>query len=178
MSKSAVMKGFEDKLLFGLGNGYTLTWETYADGASSGWCKLNRASDLVIVAGYIAELKGRVMAITPMINEDKDMSKCFEIDYHFFFEGVDLTVSVLVPESKGEIESITPILKSADWHEREMQEFYNVSVKGHPNPKKLLLDGNNNFDENTMIPLSEAMNGSSSTALWEKVLGSKNGGRM
>jgi Ni,Fe-hydrogenase III component G len=53
-----------------------------------------------------------------------------------------------------------------------MQELYNIKLQGHPNPKRLFLDENVHMTDHTMIPLSEAMNGSSTSTLWEKIMNS------
>ncbi|HEX3028897.1 MAG TPA: NADH-quinone oxidoreductase subunit C, partial [Clostridia bacterium] len=74
------------------------------------------------------------------------------------------------------VKSITPVLKSADWHEREMRELYNIELQGHPNSKRLFLDENIHMTDHTMIPLSEALNGASTNTLWEKIMKSDSKG--
>ena len=43
-------------------------------------------------------------------------------------------------KEKPEMESITSIIKGAEWIEREIWELLGVNFKGHPNLKRLLLD--------------------------------------
>lgn len=67
--------------------------------------------------------------------------KGFEILYHFTPDKLDIVFSIRAALDKNnpEIESITPILKAAEWIEREMWELLGINIKGHPNLKRLLL---------------------------------------
>ncbi|MBN1404919.1 MAG: NADH-quinone oxidoreductase subunit C [Candidatus Omnitrophica bacterium] len=65
-----------------------------------------------------------------------------EILYHFTVEDINLLISLRVklPKKKSiEIDSLTPIMKGADWVEREIHELLGVKFTGHPNLKRLLL---------------------------------------
>lgn len=168
---------FEYKLSQQLGSKYTLRWEFDRKGVIYGWCKLADAGDIVTVAEIVAGLNGRVMTISPLITASGEEREHVEINYHFYFDEVNCTVSIILPEGLKEVYSITPLLKSADWHEREMQELYNLKLLGHPNPKRLFLDSSIPWTDNTMIPLSEAMNGASTNTLWERIMQAKNKGR-
>lgn len=92
------------------------------------------------------------------------------INYHFYFEGINLTVSITLPDDKRTVKAITPVLISADWHEREMRELYNIELQGHPNTKRLFLDESISMTDHAMIPLSEALKGASTSTLWEKIM--------
>lgn len=166
---------FEDKLKQKLGGNYTLDWDTDKKGVVCGWCKLVNASDIVPVAQVVADFIGRVMTISPYITSSSEKPEHVEVSYHFYFEGINFTAHITLPQGQKEVKSITPILKSADWHEREMRELYNLQLTGHPNPKKLFLDDSIKWTDKTMIPLSEALNGASSNTLWEKVMEAKSG---
>jgi NADH:ubiquinone oxidoreductase subunit C len=174
---------FADKLTERLNGKFTLNWEIDRKGVMFAWCKLNNASDITKTAEIVADFGGRVMTISALIKscyEDESLNKKLEhveINYHFYFEKINCTVSISLPNDKREIESITPILKSADWHEREMQDFYKIKLIGHPNPRRLFLSKDIDLDKDAMIPLSAAMKGSSTSTLWEKVMqaGSKGG---
>lgn len=167
---------FAGKLAQQLGKKYALQWEVDRKGVVCGWCKLDDAADITAAAEIVAGFKGRVMTISPLITSDDKKSEHVEINYHFYFDSVNCTVKINLPGDLREVNSITPILKSADWHEREMQELYNIKLVGHPNPKRLFLDSSIQMTDNTMIPLSEAMNGTSTNTLWERVMESKNRG--
>ena len=65
-----------------------------------------------------------------------------EILYHFSFDttGEMVTVRILLPDkNKLEIESMSSIIKGAEWIEREIFELLGVKFLGHPNLKRLLL---------------------------------------
>lgn len=65
-----------------------------------------------------------------------------EIIYHFSDDKNKLSVNlkVLITDKKNpEINTISHIIKGANWIEREMWEMLGVVFKGHPNMKHLLL---------------------------------------
>lgn len=65
-----------------------------------------------------------------------------EILYHFCYDRQDKMISlrtVIADKKKPEIESIAPIIKGAEWIEREIWEMLGINFKGHPNLKPLLL---------------------------------------
>ncbi|MFX1318183.1 MAG: NADH-quinone oxidoreductase subunit C [Promethearchaeota archaeon] len=84
-----------------------------------------------------------------------DMAKDIEIRYHFRFLGTIITIITSVPKSKAEINSITDILPGANFHEREVSDFFGVVFLNHPNPKRLILP--DNWPEN-LFPLRKDAN--------------------
>jgi NADH:ubiquinone oxidoreductase subunit C len=64
-----------------------------------------------------------------------------EILYHFDFfhlpQVLSLRVFIKKPELK--VESITPVIKGAEWIEREIAELLGIQFKGHPDMRRLLL---------------------------------------
>lgn len=71
-----------------------------------------------------------------------DTSGGFEILYHFSHDatGVIFSMRVLIEnKEKPEIESITPIIKGAEWIEREIWEMLGVNFLNHPNLCRLIL---------------------------------------
>ncbi|MGJ7923039.1 NADH-quinone oxidoreductase subunit C [Neobacillus sp. LXY-4] len=182
MLTEEVINDFSIKINLELAGKLDLKWDVDKKGVVCGWCRLVDYDDIEKVAKLIASFKGRVMTITPLntpaIIADnapdealvKEKSVSLIINYHFFFEGVNFTVRITLPDIDRTVKSITPVLKSADWHEREMQELYNIKLEGHPNSKRLFLDENIYMTDHTMIPLSEAMTGASTNTLWEKIM--------
>lgn len=168
--KKEIMDKFSNELAATLGENYDLHWGTDKKGVVCGWCKLAHAEDICLVAEVVASFQGRVMTISPLLTADHEKMRHMEIKYHFYFAGVNCTVSGTLPDVLKKISSITPILKSADWHEREMQELYNIELQGHPNPQRLFLDESIRMTDQTMIPLSAALNGASTNTLWEKIM--------
>jgi len=70
-----------------------------------------------------------------------DTRKAVEILYHFSVDGIGLIVSlrVILDKSDLEVDSLTSIMKCAEWIEREMHELLGVDFKGHPDLRHLLL---------------------------------------
>jgi NADH-quinone oxidoreductase subunit C len=165
-----IIKVFTDKLAGKLGEKFTLRSEIDPKGVRYIWCSLADAADITKAAELVKAMSGRIMTISALITKGNEKEEHVEMSYHFYFEKVNCTVSITLPNDLREVKSITPILKSADWHEREMQEFYKIKLIGHPNPKNLFLDYNTILEDNVMVPLSSAMNGSSTSTLWEKVM--------
>lgn len=168
--KEEAINIFSNSMADKLGKKYELHWDTDKKGVVCGWCKLADAGDICTVAELVAGLKGRVMTISSLVSDSNKESEHVEINYHFYFDEVNCTVGITLQNNLRKVKSITPILKSADWHEREMQELFNIEVQGHPNPKRLFLDESIRMKDRTMIPLSEAMNGASTNTLWERIM--------
>ncbi|SEJ28273.1 Respiratory-chain NADH dehydrogenase, subunit [Propionispira arboris] len=182
--KKEAMDQFQSLLTQTLGETFELKWDIDRKGVVCGWCKLAAPDDIVIVAEVVAELKGRVMTISPLNtpsplveqvpvdSENMEQGKSIQvvINYHFYFNEINLTAAITLPDDQRTVNSITPILRSADWHEREMQELFNIKLQGHPNPKRLFLDKDIYMQDHTMIPLSEALNGASTNTLWERIM--------
>ncbi|MBU1912079.1 MAG: NADH-quinone oxidoreductase subunit C [Candidatus Omnitrophica bacterium] len=70
-----------------------------------------------------------------------DTRKAVEILYHFSIDeiGLIVTLRVILDKSNLEVESLTPLMKCAEWIEMEIHEMLGVNFKGHPNLKHLLL---------------------------------------
>lgn len=71
-----------------------------------------------------------------------DTPNGIEILYHFSHDktGKIFTIKVLVADKKKpEIESISRIIKGAEWIEREIWEMLGVNFKNHPDLRRLLL---------------------------------------
>jgi len=71
-----------------------------------------------------------------------DAFDAYEILYHFAEDssGVELSVRVFLKDKNDpHIDSITTIIKGAEWIEREMHELFGIEFDGHPNMKPLLL---------------------------------------
>lgn len=93
----------------------------------------------------------------------------YEIAYHFDLGGDTLTVIAYVVQG-GEIDSLTPLFRTADWGEREMMELYSLVVRGHPDPRRLFIDPAIDpavFER--LIPFSTLVNAASTKELWDKI---------
>jgi len=82
------------------------------------------------------ELCGRYVILTGV-----DTPAGVEVLYHFSFDraGLVVTLRVLLDKDKPEIDSITPIVRGAEWIEREIHELLGVEFVGHPNMRRLIL---------------------------------------
>lgn len=174
MLKKQLFDALEAQLIENLRGKYACCWDTDNKSVTYGWFTLDEPADIVKVAEVVAGLGGRVMAITAMAVSN-DGAAGVEIAYHFAVGVLNCTFIVALADNSLAIPSITPILKSADWHEREMRELYDIKVENHPNPRRLFLEENMQMPPKLMVPLSEAMNGNCTTQLWEQIL--KSGSR-
>jgi len=95
-------------------------------------------SDVVSAAKILfVELQLRFIIATGIDRPDG-----LEILYHFSDDksGSVISVRVLIADKeKPEIETISKIVKGAEWIEREMWELLGINFRGHPNLKHLLL---------------------------------------
>ena len=68
----------------------------------------------------------------------------FEILYHFSDDeaGNIINIHVILPQDKPEIDSLTNMFSGANWIEREMHEILGITFLNHPEPEKLISDGN------------------------------------
>lgn len=87
----------------------------------------------------IRELKFRF--ITASAFESKSG---IEILYHFSEDGSGLMASlhVLLVKDNPEIESLAYYFEAFNWIEKEMHELLGIQFKNHPEPGKLISDGN------------------------------------
>nr|WP_284701384.1 NADH-quinone oxidoreductase subunit C [Rhodoplanes tepidamans] len=94
----------------------------------------------------------------------------YELAYHFDLGGDTLTVVAYLPAG-GSVASLTPLFRTADWNERELMECYAVTVRNHPDPRRLFLDAS--IDPavlERLIPFSTLVNAASTKGLWEKIM--------
>jgi len=71
-----------------------------------------------------------------------DTRRGIEILYHFSHDTSGKIISfrtIIADKVNPQIDSIAPIIKGAEWIEREIWEMLGVNFKGHPNLKRLLL---------------------------------------
>jgi len=65
----------------------------------------------------------------------------FEVLHHFAFDSEHCVVSVRVRTESAdpEFDSIAPLIKGAEFIEREMHDLLGIAFRGHPNPERLIL---------------------------------------
>jgi NADH:ubiquinone oxidoreductase subunit C len=69
----------------------------------------------------------------------RDTNKDFELLYHFFFNGVVITVRTSCPKNDPLVESIVSIFPSANLYEREIHDILGIVPQGHPDLRRLVL---------------------------------------
>jgi len=92
--------------------------------------------DIKEVARYIfQDLGARFITVSGM-----DKEREFELIYHFGLDsdGAVISVRVKLDKNRLEIDSISGIIKGAEFIEREIYELLGVGFKGHPNLRPLL----------------------------------------
>lgn len=93
--------------------------------------------DLLVVTEFIFNtLNARYIIETGL-----DTPEGIEIMYHFSFDGTGkvVTLRVIVPREKPEVETISHIIKGAAWIEREIQDILGVKFLNHPDPRRFIL---------------------------------------
>src|ERR1035437_6694312 len=136
------------------------TSDTNAKGVSCAWCRLSSKNNLLPAATFMKMIGARLSTIsilqpkapsapppkegeTPVVptffGGVASDGKTFEINYHFDINGDTVTLVVYVPFG-GDVESLTPLFRCADWPERELMELYSIVVHGHPDPRRLFID--------------------------------------
>lgn len=68
-----------------------------------------------------------------------DLQGEIAIIYHFEVKEVTVNLKVVVPTSKAEVDSITPLIPGAILYEREVFDLLGVKFVGHPDLKRLVL---------------------------------------
>jgi NADH-quinone oxidoreductase subunit C len=65
----------------------------------------------------------------------------FEVVYQFYSlkRQARLRVKTRVPEASPELESLTILWKSANWHEREAWDLFGIRFRNHPGLKRILM---------------------------------------
>lgn len=170
--------------------------KTNAKGVDCAWCRLANKNDLLPVATFMKAINARLSTITilqpkaPPAPPPKEGEtpvvptffggvasdgKTFEINYHFDINGDTLTLVVHVPFG-GDIESLTPLFRAADWPEREMMELYSIIVRNHPDPRRLFIDPSiDGAVLERLIPFSALANAATTKGLWEQILAQTGG---
>jgi len=93
--------------------------------------------DLIEVATFLFRTMGcRLSTATAM-----ETYQGLEVLYHFSHDatGTYYCPRVIIPDKADpRMTSITPLVRGAEWIEREMAEFWGITFEGHPRPERLL----------------------------------------
>lgn len=172
-------------------SGVQYSRKTDAKGVTTAWCRLANHAELLPVASLLKGDGARLSTITilqpkappaPPAKEGETPfvptffggvahdGKSFEINYHFDVDGDTLTLVVHVAHG-GQVASLTPLYRCADWPEREMMELYSIIVHDHPDPRRLFIDPSiDGAVLERLIPFSALANSATTKGLWEQIL--------
>lgn len=189
---STLPADLESRLAAAASAGIQFRATTDCKGVVTAWCTLADKEQLLPAASHLKALDARLMTITifqpkappaPTVREGEaapppptffggivNDGKAFEVAYHFDLDGAALTLTIHVPGG-GDVESLTPLFRNADWPERELMEIYSIVVRNHPDPRRLFLDPSiDGAVLERLIPFSTMANSASTKGLWEKIL--------
>lgn len=97
-----------------------------------GWWMAAPALAVLTMAGRMKELGARLSTITAAVLPGNET----EVIYHYYLDRQ--AINFKVATQAGALPSISHILPSADWAEREIQDLYRVEFKDHPHPTRLI----------------------------------------
>ena len=126
---------FNNAIKTKIARGYLFREDKDNYGNVSAWITLEDKKDIEAIAKTVKAYKGRCVVATGYKNEDREGHT---VIYHFDIDGTLINVELFTEDET--IVSITPILPSANWAERELREMYAVEPIGHPNKDRLFLD--------------------------------------
>ncbi len=78
-----------------------------------------------------------------------DSKEGYEMIYHYSDDrsGWIMSLNVLLPHDKPEIESMTPVVYGIEWIEREIMDILGIKFLNHPKPERFLFAENWPEDE-------------------------------
>ena len=82
------------------------------------------------------------LALRFVISTGIDAEHCFEVLHHFTDDecGCVVTLRAFIRDRETpEIDSITPLIRGAEWIEREMHDILGIGFRNHPNLRRLIL---------------------------------------
>ncbi len=65
----------------------------------------------------------------------------FEVVYHLYSYShfSTLRIKATVPEDDAEIDTVSGIWQTAEWHEREVFDMMGITFRNHPDPRRILM---------------------------------------
>lgn len=101
------------------------------------------ARDLFIAPENLVEAARRLLAADYHLEDISglDTAEAILVNYHFIrFDCAErMALRVIAPHHCPSVPSIAAIYGGAEWHERELSDFFGVVFPGNPNPVPLLL---------------------------------------
>ena len=104
------------------------------------------APDQVVEAATIMDEAGFFLEAITGVDWIKEEKLEVIYDYNQFGqEQCRVAVRTLIPRSEPEIPTISDVMPSANWHERETHDFYGIKFAGHPHLIPILLPEDADF---------------------------------
>ncbi len=104
------------------------------------------APDQVVQAARIMDESGFFLEAITGVDWIKDDKLEVIYDYNQYGqEQCRVVVRTLIPRSEPEIPTISDVMPSANWHERETHDFYGIKFIGHPHLIPILLPEDADF---------------------------------
>lgn len=97
-----------------------------------GWWMAAPVLDVLALTRRMQELGARLSTITAATLPDEET----EVIYHYYLDHQALNFKVRTQGNR--LPSISRLLPSANWAEREIQDLYRVEFTGHPQPARLI----------------------------------------
>lgn len=99
-----------------------------------------RPDSLLKLSEYLYKTEGFRFIIASALHTKRG----FEIHYHFSGDstGLILNLHVVLDRENPEVESLSNMFNASNWIEREMHELFGIRFLNHPNPDKLISEGN------------------------------------
>ena len=102
--------------------------------------------DQVVQAAEIMDKAGFYLEAITGVDWMKDEKLEVIYDYNQFgLEPCRVAVRTFLPRSEPEIATISEVMPSANWHERETHDFYGIKFSGHPHLIPILLPEDADF---------------------------------
>lgn len=144
------------------------------NGLVSVWVRLAEPSDLTTSCRSLKAIGARLSMITAMADTG---DPGHFVAYHFDLSGSTVTLTLRLGPGDT-VETIVPIFRNADWHEREFVELYGIGMTGRTDTRSLFLEeGASGRRRADLIPLSMIANAASTKTLWERLEAAKESDR-
>lgn len=97
---------------------------------------INKPTDLIEIMNCLKNNGYNFLADISSV----DYLEYFEVVYQLFSftENIHVTVKVKLDHDNPQIESLTFLWETADWHEREVYDLMGITFKNHPNLIRIL----------------------------------------
>ena len=103
---------------------------------------LVRPGEIVRVCRYVKEdpdLRYDFLSDLTAVDRFHDHPR-FEVVYHLYSLQFKRRIRLKLQVEEGEaVQSVTPVWRSANWHEREVYDMFGVGFDGHPDLQRILM---------------------------------------